>query len=115
MKFKTTRKAIVNGTPSKSLYYCGYCDMYYLLKNHSPIAYTCGVYGWNFDVYSVYGITITTGYRNMCGRRIPYELLRSYEKKAREIAENYFISYEQRTKQIESLLVEFIEKLQEEM
>ena len=49
MKFKTTRKAIVNG--SSNIVCAGYCDLSHLLTNHSPIAYTCGVYGWNFDVY----------------------------------------------------------------
>ena len=56
MKVKTTRKAIVNS--SYNVKYAGYCDLSYLLNNHSPIAYTCGVYGWNFDVYEVYGVTI---------------------------------------------------------
>lgn len=45
MKVKTTRKAIVNG--SYNVKCAGYCDLSYLLNNHSPIAYTCGVYGWN--------------------------------------------------------------------
>ena len=52
MKVKTTRKAIVNG--SCNVKCAGYCDLSYLLNNHSPIAYTCGVYGWNFDVYEAY-------------------------------------------------------------
>lgn len=68
MKVKTTRKAIVNG--SYNVKCAGYCELSYLLNNHSPIAYTCGVYGWNFDVYEVYGVTICTGYRNMPGARL---------------------------------------------
>ena len=63
MKYKTTRKAIVEGTPANSLVSVGYCDLAELLCYHSPTAYTCGVYGWNFDVYEVYGLTICTGYR----------------------------------------------------
>ena len=38
MKFKTTRKAIVNGSPN--IVSVGYCDLPTLLRNHSPIAYT---------------------------------------------------------------------------
>ena len=68
MKYKTTRKAVVNG--SVNVRSAGYCDLSYLLRNHSPIAYTCGVYGWNFDVFEVYGVTICTGYRNMPGKRL---------------------------------------------
>lgn len=77
MKVKTTRKAIVNG--SYNVKCAGYCDLSYLLNNHSPIAYTCGVYGWNFDVYEVYGVTICTGYRNMPGARL--EKISEYEEK----------------------------------
>lgn len=61
-------KRLVNG--SYNVKCAGYCDLSYLLNNHSPIAYTCGVYGWNFDVYEVYGVTICTGYRNMPGARL---------------------------------------------
>lgn len=81
MKYKTTRKAIVNG--SANVRCAGYCDLYYLLHNHTPIAYTCGVYGWNFDVYDVYGVTICTGYRGMPGQRL--EKISDYEEKARAI------------------------------
>ena len=56
MKYKTTAKALRDG--ACNLRSAGYCDLQYLLTNHSPVAYTCGVYGWNFDVYEVYGLTI---------------------------------------------------------
>ena len=56
MKYKTTVKALRDG--ACNLRSAGYCDLQYLLTNHSPIAYTSGVYGWNFDVYAVYGLTI---------------------------------------------------------
>lgn len=85
MKVKTTRKAIVNG--SYNVKCAGYCDLSYLLNNHSPIAYTCGVYGWNFDVYEVYGVTICTGYRNMPGARL--EKISEYEEKAVNAFEIY--------------------------
>lgn len=77
MKYKTTRKAVVNG--SVNVRSAGYCDLSYLLRNHSPIAYTCGVYGWNFDVFEVYGVTICTGYRNMPGKRL--DGVAEYEQK----------------------------------
>ena len=102
MSFKTTRKSIVNSTASKDLLSVGYCGLVTLLKNHSPIAYTCGVYGWNFDVYNVYGKTICTGYRNMPGRKANNEAV--YEEKARAISDNYDLSWEERRDRIESLL-----------
>ena len=78
MKYKTTRKAIVNGCANVKC--AGFCDLQYLLKNHEPTAYTCGVYGWNFDVYEAYGVTICTGYRLMPGERL--QGIEEYEHKA---------------------------------
>lgn len=103
MKYKTTRKAVVNG--SVNVRSAGYCDLSYLLRNHSPIAYTCGVYGWNFDVFEVYGVTICTGYRNMPGKRL--DGVTEYEQKAREIWGNYSMPYEEQKEKTEILLQEF--------
>lgn len=108
MKYKTTRKAIVSGTPAKRLVCAGYCDLQNLLVNHEPTAYTRGVYGWNFDVYNVYGLTICTGYRNMPGRRA--NNIGEYEKKAREIRDNYSAPHDERMEKIENLLREFCEQ-----
>ena len=108
MKYKTTRKAIVAGTPANNLVCAGYCDLSNLLWGHEPIAYTSGVYGWNFDVYEVYGKTICTGYRNMPGRKANNEA--AYEEKARAISDNYDLKWEERRDKIESLLKEFCEQ-----
>lgn len=108
MKYKTTRKAIVSGTPAKRLVCAGYCELQSLLVNHDPIAYTCGVYGWNFDVFEVYGLTICTGYRNMPGRHA--NSCTEYEEKARTILENYNMPWDDRVEQIETLLREFCEQ-----
>ena len=104
MKYKTTRKAIVNG--SVNVKCAGYCDLQNLLRNHSAVAYTAGVYGWNFDVFEVYGLTICTGYRNMPGPRL--EHIREYENKAAAIW-NYKDRrpYDEKQKAVESLLKEF--------
>lgn len=107
MEFKTTRKAIVNG--SARIVCAGYCDLQHLLSRHNRIAYTCGVYGWNFDVYEVYGLTICTGYRGMPGRRA--NNIREYEKRAMQILDwNNKISYEEKGEQLEQLLKEFCEQ-----
>lgn len=104
MKFKTTRKAIVNG--STNVRCAGYCDLYYLLHNHTPIAYTCGVYGWNFDVYDVYGVTICTGYRGMPGARL--EKISEYEEKDRAIfRDTDKRPYAEKEAAVENLLKEF--------
>ena len=104
MKYKTTRKAIVNGC--SNVRHCGYCDLWNLLQNHEPIAYTAGVYGWNFDVYEVYGVTICTGYRNMPGERL--ESVHEYEAKARAILSwEDKRPFEDKQKAVEKLLKEF--------
>ena len=106
MKIKTTRKAIVNS--SENLVSVGYCDLQTLLRNHSPIAYTSGVYGWNFDVFKVYGMTICTGYRGMPGRRA--NNIGEYEAKARAVYDDKNISYKEMGDKIEALLKEFCEQ-----
>ena len=103
MKYKTTRKAVVNG--SVNVRSAGYCDLSYLLRNHSPIAYTCGVYGWNFDIFEVYGVTICSGYRNMPGKRL--DGVAEYEQKESEIRGNNSMPYEEQKEKTEILLQEF--------
>ena len=105
MKYKTTRKAIVNG--SINVKCAGYCDLQNLLRNHSAVAYTAGVYGWNFDVYEVYGLTICTGYRGMPGERL--EGITEAEGKAMDILawENKDMTYDEKREAVEELLHEF--------
>lgn len=101
MKFKTTRKAIISGSPR--LVSAGYCDLQTLLRYHSPIAYTSGIYGWNFDVYEIHGLTICTGYRGMPGRRA--NNISKYEQAAREALER--LDWKEAKIEIERLLAEF--------
>jgi|SRR3712207_6364653 len=105
MKSRITRKAVVAG--STNLRSVGYCELQALLRGHDPIAYTSGVYGWNFDVYEVYGVTICTGYRGMPGKRC--EGVEEYEEKARAIWSDYerYGSYEAQEAAVEELLHEF--------
>ena len=103
MKYKTTAKAIREGACNPRS--VGYCDLQHLLNNHSPIAYTCGTYGWNFDVYEVYGVTICTGYRGMVGPRC--EGVTEYEKKAESIFHDEKLTYDEARNAVEYLLHEF--------
>ena len=103
MKYQTTRKAIVNGC--NNVKSCGYCELAHLLRGQEASAYTSGVYGWNFDVYHIHGLTICTGYRGIPGERL--KGCTEYEQKARAIAEDYNRPYEERQKEIAELLKEF--------
>ena len=106
MKYRTTAKAIRNG--GGNVISIGYCDAWHLLSNHNAIAYTCGIYGWNFDVYEINDITICTGYRGMPGRTA--NNVREYEQKARKIYEDWNTPHEERKQAIEKLLDEFLKQ-----
>lgn len=83
MKAKITSKQI--RAESVYLVSVGYCDLQWLLSRHEPLYYNCGVSGWNYDVYEVYGVTICTGYRGMPkGFEPSYDVIKSYEEEARE-------------------------------
>lgn len=101
MKYRTTCKAIRE--KSANIVCAGYCDLQNLLHDTEPSAYTVGVYGWNFDVYEVDGLTICTGYRGMPGRRA--NNIAEYERRAREIRNDY--NDEHRAEKLQSLLHEF--------
>lgn len=104
MEYKTTRKAIVNDC--SNIRYARYCALSHILRYHEPVAYTKGVYGWNFDVYEVYGLTICTGYRNMPGEKLMY--VDEYEKKARDIFSfDNDMHFEEKKEAVEKLLQEF--------
>lgn len=108
MKYKTTAKAIRQFTPSNYLISAGYGDLQDLLSFHEPSAYTCGVYGWNFDVYDVHGVTICTGYRGMPGRRA--NQIREAERAARMVRSyESGLTWEEQKATVEKLLLLFLE------
>lgn len=82
MKYKTTAKELKEGY--HKIISVGYCGLQSLLSYKSPVAYSKGIYGWNFDVYDIDGVAIATGYRGMPSKntKCNYELIREYEKKS---------------------------------
>ena len=74
-KVHVTKKALLEAYPAKSVFQCSYCDLQFVNWFLSPTYYTSGVYGWNFDGYTVEGFLITTGYRGMFGKRLTRDLL----------------------------------------
>lgn len=82
MKYRTTAKAVKAGY--HKIIRAGYCELQGLLSYKSPVAYSAGVYGWNFDVYDIDGVAICTGYRGMPSKNsiASYKLIREYEAKA---------------------------------
>ena len=89
----------------------GYCEAYYLLRNACKLGYTCGVYGWNMDVYLCGDNVITTGYRRMIGKRPNTKVTEKYEKMACEIAENWSIPYDESEKKITELRNQWLSEI----
>lgn len=104
MKIKTTESSIRKNC--KPIVSVGYCALSSLLVNHEPIAYTCGVYGWNFDLYEVDGLYISTGYRRMVGPTA--KQWKEYEEKADELMHDYRMTWQQRSAAVERLLADFV-------
>lgn len=99
----------------KKVFYCGYCDLQDIY-NETPQFYNAGVYGWNCDIYCDYArdIAITTGYRNMTGRRIPEELIKKYSNIAKAIREQNSLgvgTYEQLQMALEKNKQNFLNEL----
>lgn len=83
MKFQTTRKRVMDTIPT--VISVGYCDLQELLSYEEPVAYTAGRDGWNADVYNFGYAAIVTGYRPFGNVKPDYELVRRYERAAKDI------------------------------
>ena len=92
----------------------GYCDLQNIFKYEEPQYYNSGVYGWNCDIYCDFArdIAITTGYRNMAGKRVPDEILEKYDAIAKEILKNTFsIPYTELKEKLDENRQNFLDEL----
>lgn len=106
MKFRTTRKAVKENFAK--VISVGYCTLQKLLIYETPIAYTCGVYGWNADIYAFGNVAIVTGYRPF-GDDVDYNLCKEYERKAKGLRD-LGRPYAYRKAEAEALVKEFLAK-----
>lgn len=88
----------------------GYCGAWHLLQGIEPDWYTCGVYGWNADVYYLGDHTaIVTGYRPFGTVHPKYDVVKAFEQRAEEICNQYnFGDYAEKRKKLEELREEFV-------
>ena len=110
-KANVTRKWVNNNYQCCSV---GYCDLQNLLYFQSASYYTCGVYGWNFDVYTFGDYAITTGYRGMIDnvKKDYYSLIHEYDNKARELLKTQWEKpYEELKTEVNNLLKEFLQQV----
>lgn len=102
MKYRTTQKEIKNNFGL--VYAVGYCELQSLFNYANAESYTCGVYGWNADIYTYGGTAIVTGYRPF-GKRLPREFYKPFEEKAQEIL--YHESWDVKKEKLDALVIEF--------
>jgi hypothetical protein len=107
-KIKTTKREM------RDNYYIigvGYCQATNLLNYESAIAYSVGVYGWACDYYEINGVVLSYGYQPLSDKntKLDYEVLKSYDNKAKLIISNVG-SYDQKRNAVKLLLSEFIEQ-----
>ena len=108
MKYRTTRADVMNGYGY--VFSTGYCNLQNLFTYENPVAYTCGVYGWNADIYQFQGFAIVTGYRPF-GRSIPHDKVREVERKAQSIKNRKRWGWEAKRDALHRLAFEFCREL----
>lgn len=112
MKQQTTIKHVKNYFGK--VFQTGYCDLQYIFHHEQPQYYNAGVYGWNCDIYTDYArdIAITTGYRNMTGKRIPTKIIEKYSNIAKKIIEKPFtVGWEEKQKELAENRENFLDEL----
>ena len=107
MKVKVNKKDIINSY--NKIICVGYCDIQYLLRGQEPVYYTCGVYGWNADIYAIDGVAICTGYRPFGSYKMDHKKVKKLEEKARQIFNDYSLEYKMQCKKVNKLLEKAIE------
>ena len=111
MKFKTTKKEVLNFYPVTIQ--ASYCSLQNLLSYRTENAYTSGTYGWNADIYFIENIAICTGYRPFGTIKPTYDIISKYDKEAERILYNHNIDYETKREKIDALLKEFIREVKQ--
>lgn len=112
MKIKVTSKQIKEGYDK--IISIGYCGAWYLLRGLEPRFYTCGVYGWNADIYDYdYNIAIVTGYRPFGNIYPEHEKIHKYNEKARKIWNGEKDNYKVKQNKVNKLLDKFISEVLE--
>ena len=109
-KTQITKKAILNGF--SKVISIGYCGAQFLLTYKNANYYTySNIYGWRADVYIISDdIAIVTGYAPFGNIRPNYDLVNTYENKARAAFDN-INHYEDRRDIVNGYLNEFIKEV----
>ena len=91
-KIKMSRSDVFSCWPR--VWSLGYCEMSEALRLlDGPRGYTCGVCGWDYDIYDVGGVAVCAGYRDMPGADVPRWFVQKWEKRARRVSSIGFAEY----------------------
>ena len=110
MKVEVTRKRIYENYNKDQIVKIGYCDLQNLLSFEDARFYTCGINGWNCDIYEFKdrkhrSVLLSTGYSPLGKEYANFELVKEYEKKA------YAIPYSDKKREIlHELCLDFIDE-----
>ena len=109
MKFKTTKKAMLEGG---LVIPASYCSLQSLLSFKAPVAYTAGVYGWNCDIYEVGpNWYIATGYRPFGNCLADYEVINDIESRAEKILHDGDLNIRSKRIYLDDLIEELKERV----
>lgn len=109
MKYRVTKKEMKEDYGNK-IYCVGNGDIQHLLSFVDPVAYSTRAEGWACDWYEINGICLCSGYAPI-GKMVDYEIRRKYDEQAREIRNNWNLTWEEQKQEIDKLLIEFIEEI----
>jgi hypothetical protein len=104
MKTKVTKREVLNGYSKVAE--IGYCDLQTALRSIDAKYYTCGIYGWNSDIYEIGNFAICTGYRPFGTFAPDYKTVRNLEEKAKKVYANKRWKYETKNRKAMNLLLE---------
>ena len=79
-------------------------ELGHLLRLETPTYYTCGVYGWNADIYTIGDKAIITGCRGP-KRTVDRNITKKYNELAREINDS---DYQVKKEKLQLLIDEFL-------
>lgn len=108
MKFRTTKKAIMNGY--NNVICVSYCALQRLLSCESEIAYTTRIEGWGADIYQFGNTAIVTGYAPFGNIRPGYEVNQRYEQKALDATDGIY-KWDEKKAILGELIKEYIQEV----
>ena len=107
MKYRATKKEVMNN--HSVIIKLSYCELQDLLNSIPATAYTCGIYGWNADIYEsrFYNACVVVGYRPFGNYEPKRETVKTFNASAEKIKQS-FMKWTDRQKALEKLFNEFI-------